>query len=182
MDPFAQLIEELRRLQDCVVRMDASDSVLTQASERLAAVSGLLTPYMVHRDRWRAGRRFDIAGRGQALVPPVHVACRDGAAIEGFLTFRAFYHGSNGYVNASAVALGFVEAMALLAYSGERPPSRIAHLGIDYKAAVLIDTEIRVAARIDRLDGRKLFLAAEMRDAEAVVLAAAEALFVLPRA
>jgi acyl-coenzyme A thioesterase PaaI-like protein len=54
---------------------------------------------------------------------------------------------------------------------------RTAFLHVDYRAIVPIETELKVDAGVDRVDGRKMFLTGRLLNGEAV-LAEANALFV----
>jgi acyl-coenzyme A thioesterase PaaI-like protein len=167
-------------LQDRVAEMNAPGEVMAEAADRIAALNASLVRHAAPPEQWLVGKRWELIGRGQTLVPPVSVDHADAQRRSGILTFRAFYHGSGGYVNASAIPLAFVEMMALLAYSAGRPASRMAHLKIDFRAPIHVNTEVRVEARLLRIEGRKIFVEAVLVDG-VHELATAEALFVIPR-
>ena len=68
--------------------------------------------------------------------------------------------------------LGFA-AFKLTAASNSAPPTCTSN----YRKIVPIEKELQVDARIDRIEGRKIFVAGRLLDGEAV-LSDAEALFV----
>jgi acyl-CoA thioesterase FadM len=58
------------------------------------------------------------------------------------------------------------------------PRQRTAYLHVNYRQIVPINQELQVDARVDRLDGRKIFVSGRLSDGD-TVLTDAEALFVL---
>lgn len=107
-------------------------------------------------------RRGDIAGRGQVTWPTIHITRADNDSLEGRVRFDRFYLGRNGVVHGGAVLLLFDELAGRTANMGERPLSRTAYVKADFRAPVLIDTDLRVSARVDREEGRKRFLRLEL--------------------
>jgi hypothetical protein len=75
------------------------------------------------------------------------------------------------------VALLFDEVLGRLADTGGRPPARTAYLNTDFRAITPIRCELQVRAWIEREEGRKRFLAGEIREGS-LLLAEARALFV----
>jgi len=58
------------------------------------------------------------------------------------------------------------------------PRQRTAYLHVNYRQIVPIDKELQVDARVDRVEGRKIFVSGRLSDGDSV-LTDAEALFVL---
>jgi acyl-CoA thioesterase FadM len=58
------------------------------------------------------------------------------------------------------------------------PRQRTAYLHVNYRQIVPIDTELQIDSRVDRVEGRKIFVSGRVSDGDAV-LTDAEALFVL---
>ena len=58
------------------------------------------------------------------------------------------------------------------------PRQRTAYLHVNYRQIVPIDQELQVDARVDRVEGRKIFVSGRLSDGD-TVLTDAEALFVL---
>ncbi|MCO7218558.1 hypothetical protein NH342_01900 [Klenkia sp. PcliD-1-E] len=62
---------------------------------------------------------------------------------------------------------------------GVGQPAVTRTLSVSYRAPVLLGVEYRVSAHLERREGRKLFLVAEVADAQGFVLAEASALFIV---
>jgi len=122
-------------------------------------------------------RRVDLVGRGQASWPPVTFAAAGQGALEGIVRFGRFFLGRNGVAHGGAVALVFDEFVGRLAHTDGRPVARTAFLKVDYRAPTPIDTDLRISARITREEGRKRFLAVQLRHGD-LLCAEAEALMV----
>jgi acyl-CoA thioesterase FadM len=58
------------------------------------------------------------------------------------------------------------------------PRQRTAYLHINYRQVVPIEKKLQIDAAVDRVEGRKIFVAGRLSDGD-TVLADAEALFVL---
>lgn len=173
---FGRMIEALRSLQNHVAAARPTPALVADATEqfeRLAAAFGALG---VPESQRVFGRRDDLPGRGQALVPPVRIETADSQAVSGWVTFGALYLGS-GAVHGGAIPLLFDEVMGKLSNVGGRTHARTAYLHINYRVLTPVDEELRVSARIDREEGRKRYLSARLYHGE-TLLADAEGLFV----
>jgi acyl-coenzyme A thioesterase PaaI-like protein len=110
------------------------------------------------------------------MAPALHVEELDPDHVRGHVTFGRFFVGGNGAAHGGAIALIFDEMMGRLANT-ERRPSRTAYLHVNYRSVTPLDRVLRAEARLGRLDGRKRFLSASLRDGE-LICADAEGLFV----
>jgi acyl-coenzyme A thioesterase PaaI-like protein len=131
-------------------------------------------------DEWASpsGRRMDLPNRGNILQVPVHLGKTDDGRIAGEATFRRFHLGRNGAAHGGAVAMLFDSLLGHTAFKLTRSRyQRTAFLHVNYRKVAPVETALRVDAGIDRVDGRKIFMAGRLLDGEAV-LAEDEALFV----
>lgn len=126
-------------------------------------------------------RRGDIAGRGQVTWPTIHITRAESDRLEGNVRFDRFYLGRNGVVHGGAVLLLFDELAGRAANMGDRPLSRTAYVKADFRAPVLINTDLRVSARVVREEGRKRFVRLELFQDE-VLCTEGEVLMVTLRA
>jgi acyl-coenzyme A thioesterase PaaI-like protein len=175
---YGRFVEAVRTLQDHARAVDAPDEVITKAADLIEAVSKLLAPY--DADEWASpsGRRMDLPNRGNILQVPVHLGKTDDGRIAGEATFRRFHLGRNGAAHGGAVAMLFDSLLGHTAFKLTRSRyQRTAFLHVNYRKVAPVETALRVDAGIDRVDGRKIFMAGRLLDGEAV-LAEAEALFV----
>jgi acyl-coenzyme A thioesterase PaaI-like protein len=173
---YGRFVEAVRTLQDLTRSADAPDDVVTRAADLIEDVNALLSPH--DADEWRSpsGRRMDLPNRGNIMQVPVNIGVVDGR-VAGTARFRRFHLGRNGAVHGGALALLFDSLLGYTAFKlSESPRQRTAFLHVDYRRIVPVEKELRVDAGIDRIDGRKIFLAGRLLDGDAV-LCEAEALF-----
>jgi acyl-coenzyme A thioesterase PaaI-like protein len=174
---FAHLAEALRLVQDRFTAAAPTSQAAAEATGLLTAAAALLEPFAVTERDQVAGRRLDLPGRGQTLVPPFYVEEWDNASVRGHVTFTRFYLGGNGAAHGGTVPLFFDEVLGRLANIDGRPRSRTAYLNVDYRRITPIGEELQVTARIEREEGRKRFLSAEVLH-DGLVTAEASGLFV----
>ncbi len=174
---YGRFVEAVRTLQDHTRAADAPDAVITQAADMLEAVSALLAPF--DTDEWTtpSGRRMDLPNRGNILQVPMDLKA-DENEIDGVVRFRRYHLGRNGAVHGGALAQMWDSVLGFAAFRLTRSHTqRTAYLHVNYRKIAPIDKELQVDARVDRTDGRKIFVAGRLLDGDAV-LCDAEALFV----
>lgn len=174
---YGRFIEAVRTLQDHARAADAPDAVFTEAAALVEKVSALLAPY--DADEWHSpsGRRLDLPNRGNINGVPLRVSVTDGR-VGGTVRFSRFHLGRNGAVHGGMLGLLFDSLLGYTAASlTQSLYQRTAHLGIDYRKIVPIEKELQVDAGIDRIEGRKIFVAGRLLD-DGVVLTEGNALFI----
>lgn len=174
---YGRFIEAVRTLQDHARAADAPDAVITRAAAMVEAINELLQPYWA--DEWSSpsGRRLDLPNQGSVLSVPVDLRVADDRVI-GTARFGRYHLGRNGAAHGGAVSLLFDSLLGFTAatLTGNRY-QRTAFLHVDYRNIAPIERSLQVTARIDRIEGRKIFVDGQLRDGDSV-LADAEALFV----
>jgi acyl-coenzyme A thioesterase PaaI-like protein len=141
-------------------------------------VTDLLGPYRA--DEWHSpsGRRVDLPNRGNILQVPTKLSRTEDGRIAGEATFRRYHLGRNGAAHGGAVALLFDSLLGYTAYKlTQSRYQRTAYLHVNYRRIAPVEKVLSVEARIDRIEGRKIFIEGRVFDGE-TVLADAEALFV----
>jgi acyl-coenzyme A thioesterase PaaI-like protein len=146
----------------------------------LAELVARLAPHSVPEAERICGKRWDLVGRGQAFVPPIAIDHSDSQHRRGRVTFRPTHLGAGGVVHGGVIPLVFVEMLGLFVNSADRPVSRLAYLNVDFRAPVLVGSEVHIEARLLRTEGRKIFIAGALSNGQ-TELSVAEALFVVPR-
>jgi acyl-coenzyme A thioesterase PaaI-like protein len=174
---FSRLIAAVRALQDAVIEATAPDEVTLDAAERLERIVADLRPWAVGEWDRVAGRRPDLPGRGHPLLLPLVVDDQGDDYIRGRVTFRQYHLGGHGAAHGGTLPLLFDEVVGRLASA--RPPrrARTAFLTVNYRAITPLDTELRVEATLDKIEGRKRWASGRLYDGERL-LADAEGLFV----
>jgi hypothetical protein len=176
---FSAMIDALRTLQNAVTGSRPPAEALGEATRQLAELARLLAKYPVAERDQIAGHLAETPGRGQALIPPVHLDQVAAGAIRGHVTFGRFYLGGNGAVHGGAIPLVFDEIMGRLANAG-RSPARTAYLNVSYRNVTPIETTLTIEAQLESAAGRKRLLRGVLRHGD-TVCADAESLFVALR-
>jgi acyl-coenzyme A thioesterase PaaI-like protein len=100
---------------------------------------------------------------------------RDGERVRGAVTLDRRHEGAPGYAHGGAVSAILDDALGMLLFVLRRP-AVTARLEVDFRRPAFIGHPFGVEAWVDEVDGRKLWLRAELREAGEVV-AAARSLF-----
>jgi acyl-coenzyme A thioesterase PaaI-like protein len=176
---FSAMIDALRTLQNVITGSRPPAGVLEETTRQLTELARQLGKYPVDERDQIAGHLAETPGRGQALIPPVHLDEVASGRVRGHVTFGRFYLGGNGAVHGGALPLVFDELMGRLANTG-RSPARTAYLHVNYRNVTPIETRLTIEAQLESEEGRKRVLRGVLRDGD-TVCADAESLFVALR-
>ena len=100
----------------------------------------------------------------------------DGEVVRGTATFGSAYEGPPGHVHGGFVAAAFDEVLGF-AQSMTGNPGMTGTLTVRYRRPTPLHVELRFEARVLRVEGRKIFTAAQVFMGDAVT-AEAEAIFI----
>lgn len=128
-----------------------------------------MTEYLEHQPNCMACGRDNPAGIGLRLRV-------DGDRIRGEVTLDRRQEGAPGFVHGGAIATVLDDALGSLLFLLQRP-AVTAKLEVNYRRPAFIDRTYEVEAWTERIEGRKLHLAGEVRH-EGELVADAKALFV----
>lgn len=116
-----------------------------------------------------------FVGTMNALAPPIAIEWLDDSII-GRVTFGLAYEGPPGHVHGGFIAAGFDEVLGFVqTMSGQ--PGMTGKLSISYRSPTPLARPLVYRARLERVDGRKVFVAATLH-ADDVLCAEAEGLFI----
>ncbi len=173
---FARMIEALRLVQERITAASPPHDVVAETADALEKLAVTLAPFEVDEGRQIAARRIDLPGRGQALVPLTQLDEWDDEHVSARVTLGRFYLGAGGAAHGGVLGLVFDELLGRLANTG-RSRSRTAYLHVNYRAITPTGPELRVSARVTRIEGRKRFLTGTIHHGDTLT-ADAEGLFV----
>ncbi|PXX64975.1 acyl-coenzyme A thioesterase PaaI-like protein [Nocardia tenerifensis] len=175
---FGPFVEAMRTLQDLAVSVDAPDEVFGAALDRAQELIALLEPYRAPELQGPAGRAVELPGRGSLLLLPWQVveAGPDGIRMTG--EFRRFHLGGNGAAHGGVLPLLFDDLLGMIVHYAGRPISRTAYLHVNYRKITPLEVPLTVRGRVDRIEGRKTFITAELLDEQGNLLADCEGLMV----
>jgi acyl-coenzyme A thioesterase PaaI-like protein len=177
---FLQMIEALRAVQVRIAEARPTPQVSVEITRKLEQIAAQLGPFSVPDEQRIAGRLLDVPGRGQALVPPIVLSFRDAARMVGIVRLSAVHLGSGGAAHGGVVPLIFDEFMGKLSNKGWIARTRTACLHVNYRVFVPADVDLRIEVKLEREEGRKLFVSGTLQKDD-TLLADANALFVIPR-
>lgn len=184
-----RLATAMRQVIDRLVGSDAPEEELDLAAEALERYEARLEQHP-RSDRYEgfaetgpAGDTaafFDqspIIGLSNPLSPPVSLrADREARRVEGEVRFGGAYEGPPGCVHGGWVAAAFDEVLGY-ANSLSGSPGMTARLTVQYRSPTPLLAPLRFEARLDRIEGRKIFTSGELYAGERLT-AEAEGLFV----
>ncbi|PKW17476.1 thioesterase superfamily protein [Saccharopolyspora spinosa] len=175
-DSYAHLLSATRGLLDAVAGVDAPEAVLAEVAGEVSRIAGRLNSYTTSDESQIAGTRMDLPGRGHPLVVPYRTTSWTSVRMTAEVTFTRIHLGDGGAVHGGVTALLFDEVLGRFANHG-RQPARTAFLHVNYRRLVPLDVDLDILTKVDRAEGRKLYITAELSH-DGTVLADAEGLFV----
>lgn len=173
---YERMTQSLRNFQNVVSAARPTEAVLDEIAEILDTATGVLAEFEVDEAAQIAGRQTTYPGRSQAMSPVVRYESQSIEEVSGSVEFGRFYLGGNGAVHGGAIPLFFDEVLGRLA-GGGRPRCRTAFLHVNFRKITPIERPLTFTGKVDRVEGRKLFLVGTLADGENL-LADAEGLFV----
>lgn len=112
----------------------------------------------------RAGGHFDyspLIGRSNPLAPPVVMHADADGTVHGRVTFGSAYEGPPGCVHGGMVAAAFDEVLGYAQIFSGRP-GMTGKLEVFYRAPTPLHRELRFTARVERREGRKVFVQSQL--------------------
>ncbi len=88
----------------------------------------------------------------------------DEQGLSGRVRFAALFEGVGGVVHGGFVAAVFDHALGSAALT--HAISRTASLTVDYRSPALIERDLELAARVERVEGRKLWVVGRISDGD----------------
>ncbi|OBI72642.1 PaaI family thioesterase [Mycobacterium asiaticum] len=175
---LGEFVAALRRLQDLTVSTNPDPALWIGASRLINDACALLECHQAPETEAPGGRVLDLPGLGHPLLPPwmVTAAGPDGVTMEGLFT-RAHVGGNNA-VHGGMIPLFYDWLFGMVVSTADIPPTRTGYLHVDYRAITPIDEPLTASGRIERIEGRKVFIAASMKSSDGAILTEASGLMV----
>jgi acyl-coenzyme A thioesterase PaaI-like protein len=182
-----RLATAMRRVVDQLVKVAAPEDDLREAADALERYADRLASYPTSRsyegfaESANAGDThafFDhspIIGLANPLAPPIRLAVV-GDKVEGRAVFGDAYEGPPGHVHGGLLAAAFDEVLGM-AQSLTGNPGMTGTLTIRYRRPTPLATELVFEARVDRVEGRKIFTHGTVT-ANGAVTAEADGIFI----
>ena len=184
----AELAQATRVIIDELMRSTASDEGFVRAAELVTAAVGLLRGESHGRgyvgvaegSLADGGNHFldysPFIGLLNPLAPPLTVHYADDKTVVATGTYGAAYEGPPGCLHGGYIAAGFDEVLGFAqGYAGLQ--GMTGRLEISYRSPTPLFREVRFVARMDRVEGRKIFTSATLSDGDRLC-AEAQGLFI----
>ena len=175
---YGPLLEATRELMDAVAALDAPEEVLIAAAGALQAVTSTLAAHTTDELHSPAGKRPDLPGRGNVMMPRILIDRQNPHEVLGRVTLTRAHLGG-GAAHGGVIPLMFDEVLGRMA-GRDRPSSRTAYLHVDYVNLTPLNRELRIEGIVYRIEGRKIYVNGRLLDGD-TLLAEADALFVMAR-
>lgn len=180
-----ELARQLRRIRGLVsgARFDDLSAEIESAREladRLEATATLVPPseYATWGVPEHLGSNPAIGRRNPAAPPLEPTAFPDGT-VRADVTLGVEYQGPPGCVHGGIVALLFDEMLGL-ANAAAKTIAMTVDLRVTYSSPTPLDTPLRIEARQERVDGRKIWCTGTLSAGD-TVCATVEGMFVVPK-
>lgn len=177
-----ELIEVSVTTTVAAAEVRAAAELVRQATERLAVARRTATQLPELDDRATGLRVFNpVTGIGSALAPPLAVH-RDEDGVSAEVTLGVAYEGPPSFVHGGMSAL-FMDQMLGSAAAAAGVWGMTAHLELDYRGPLPLETPLALRAWVVESEGRKSLITGTIAPAEDPdrVLVEARGVFVLPR-
>ena len=116
-----------------------------------------------------------LSGQSNPIAPPLVMRVAGGEG-EASAVFGVAYEGPPGHVHGGFVAAAFDEVLGMV-QSLTGSPGMTGTLTVRYRRPTPLHRQVRFAARVDHVEGRKIFAVGELYDGEPLC-AEADAIFV----
>lgn len=175
---FARFLTAMRRAQDLAVAANPDSDTWDQAADRVEELVKLLDPFEAPEGVGPASRVPDLPGAGSLLMPPWTMSKFEAEGVELHVQFSRFHVGGNYAVHGGVLPLLFDSVFGMVIHAAGRPISRTAFLHVDYRKVTPIDTVLTARGWVTKVEGRKVYVNAELRDPDENLLAEANGLMI----
>ena len=178
-DERRELGESLRRLLDVVVQTGAAPAELKAAAAAVDSLTASLSGTVVQADRSVAEGSYRshlsvVGGLSHPVAPQLQMDI-DGDSGQGVVVIGPVFQGGPGLVHGGVLALLIDHAMGNVAARPLRPAMTV-KLTMHYRKPTPLGVPLTVSVRLDKIEGRKLLLSAEIT-ANGEVTVEADAVF-----
>jgi len=179
-----RLATAIRELMDCICATDASEEELVDAAEhieararRFASQPRMLNPPGVAEMALAGGMeifhdRSPLMGLSNPMAPPLELEPdAEAGEVRGAVVFGNAYEGAPGCVHGGFLAAALDEALGMACIFSDSP-GMTGEITIRYLKPTPTKTPLRIEARLDRIDGRKIHTSGEILAGDVVTVRA----------
>ena len=182
-----RLAAAMRKITEGLMDMDAPEADLLAAAEASERFAERLEESRTGHRSWgfsetspsgNTRAMFDhspLIGQANPVAPPLRLWV-EGEEVVGTAVFGRQYEGPPGHVHGGMVAAAFDEALGMVQAMTGRP-GMTGTLTVRYRRPTPLHQELRFRARVERVEGRKIFASGTLHAGE-VLCAEAEGVFI----
>lgn len=184
---YAPLAESVRRLLDISIRTEAAPAAVAAAIARIDSATDELSeallpgPFGVHRtpDGRTIAWGNAVVGLRNPVAPPLVIHHDADGLVWSEFVLGAAYEGPPGTVHGGVCALVLDHVLGATAHQPDRP-AYTGTLTLRYRRPTALGRRLRAEARVERVDGVKIFAVGQLADEEGVTVEA-EGVFIHPK-
>ncbi|RAU98542.1 PaaI family thioesterase [Mycobacterium colombiense] len=184
---YAPLAESVRRLLDISIRTEAGPAAVAAAIARIDSATDELSdallpgPFGVHRtpDGQTIAWGNAVVGLRNPVAPPLVIHHDPDGLVWSEFVLGAAYEGPPGTVHGGVCALVLDHVLGATAHQPNRP-AYTGTLTLRYRRPTALGRPLRAEARVDRVDGVKIFAVGQLADDQGVTVEA-EGVFIHPK-
>lgn len=187
-----ELADAVRELMACLAETDAPEGELLGIAEQVRTAARRFSgqpemddPPGVAEMSLAAGMevfrdRSPVVGKANPLAPPAMLAVdHEAQKVYGEVNFGPAYQGAPGCAHGGFVAAVFDEALGMATvFSGK--PGMTGWIRVSYKRPTPLETDLRLVARMDDVEGRKINTSAELIAGDTIVAEATGLFIAIP--
>jgi len=163
---YPEFLDRVREFMDRAKAANPSPEVADRAIEMLEELNDLLAGAEVPEWQVPAWSQRGLASRGSITVPPITVTEVDGDQITATVRMSRYHLGGGAAAHGGQVGVVFDYVLAATGLIIAESPMRTAYLNINYRSLTPLDTDLVATGRVDRIDGRKIYIRGELRDGD----------------
>jgi acyl-coenzyme A thioesterase PaaI-like protein len=184
---YAPLAESVRRLLDISIRTEAGPTAVAAAIARIDSAADELSdqllpgPFGVHRtpDGQTIAWGNAVIGQRNPVAPPLVIHHDPDGLVWSEFVLGAAYEGPPHTVHGGVCALVLDHVLGATAHQPDKP-AFTGTLTLRYRRPTALGRRLRAEARVDRVDGVKIFAVGHLADEDGVTVEA-EGVFIQPR-
>lgn len=184
---YRPLVDAVRDLVDATIRTTVDDETVRRTQADLEALVARLRARQIDGP---AGVRFNsearawnwgnaVVGKRNAIAPPLELVRDADGLMHADVVLGAAYEGPPGLVHGGVAALLLDHLMGETASAGHSRVTLTGTLTMRYRRGTPLGP-LRLEGRIDREEGRKVYVVATLADAEGVTVEA-DGVFIIPK-
>lgn len=173
---YIRLIKEVSQFHDALVQASPSEQQLTEVTETLASVRGVLEDTAV-AEREQLYGNGQLGGPNQLLMPPITYDALDDDELRAHTVANKYYMGLNDTMHGGVVSVLFDTVMGRMAVGTEGRVCRTAYLTTHYRNITPIGERLDLHVAVEKAEGRKRFITGQLWHGE-TLCAEAESLFI----